>query len=427
MVGDISPVSEHTGLLFHTLQAILLVVVELVQIGVKLEMTGFLDHIFAVLGRCMGAGGKLKLVQVLCQMPDLHSVFRLGHGDHCAQFLTVIVGEAVHDLCQLIELVDAFILKIQRHIHFIGEHTLVKPEAHILRVSDAGAGHGTLDLTFGRGKVDPCDVFGVLRLQPGGQCHHEHRRLIEVCREVLSIIGLFQLHAVVINHAVAGHRASTAVNEQEGGFLCVQIFQLLYAGTAAVGIHIVVTANGFQVREVCDNGGFLTAEGQVDEVFHVGQIQLLGHSLKLCGLANIKAVQPLGQIVQLVQVDRPAFQPGQHRPCTADLIHMAVLGRGIADLQRLHQLDTVVELLSGDGKRDGRNAVFRVAGVAQYCLHHCLISPVFPSKFKIASPYLARSRAQIISWNASSVTSSGYARSAVVMLRLPMEMAFAAW
>lgn len=101
----------------------------------------------------------------------------------------------------------------------------------------------------------------------------------------------------------------------DGGFFSVQFLQLLYAGTAAVGVHIVVTANGSQVREVCDNGGFLTAEGQVDEVFHVGQIQLLGHGLK----------------------------------------------RGsIADLQRFHQLDTFVELFSGNGERDSRNTVFRL-------------------------------------------------------------------
>lgn len=45
---------------------------------------------------------------------------------------------------------------------------------------------------------------------------------------------------------------------------------------------------------------------------------------------------------------------------------------------------------------------------------------------KYGVPYLARSRAQIISWNASSVTSSRDARSAMVMFWLPMEIAFAA-
>ena len=52
--------------------------------------------------------------------------------------------------------------------------------------------------------------------------------------------------------------------------------------------------------------------------------------------------------------------------------------------------------------------------------------PDLLSKFKIASPYLARSRAQTIRWNASSVTNSGDARLARVILRLPVEMALAA-
>ena len=72
------------------------------------------------------------------------------------------------------------------------------------------------------------------------------------------------------------------------------------------------------------------------------------------------------------------------------------------------------------------NRVFRVVSVAQNCFHHHIASPYFPSKFKIASPYLARSRAQTIRWNASSVTNSGDARSARVILGLPVEMALAA-
>ena len=44
-----------------------------------------------------------------------------------------------------------------------------------------------------------------------------------------------------------------------------------------------------------------------------------------------------------------------------------------------------------------------------------------------ASPYLAISSAPVIRWNASSVTNSGDARSARVILQQPTAMAFAAW
>ena len=61
------------------------------------------------------------------------------------------------------------------------------------------------------------------------------------------IIGLAQLHAVVIDHAVAGHRTASTINEQDGSLGTIQSIQLLNTGAAAVGIHVVVTANGFQV------------------------------------------------------------------------------------------------------------------------------------------------------------------------------------
>ena len=73
------------------LQAIPLVVIELVQIGVILKMTGFLDHVFSVFRRGMCAGGKCKEIQVFRQMPDLTGALRLGHADCGPQLLTGVI------------------------------------------------------------------------------------------------------------------------------------------------------------------------------------------------------------------------------------------------------------------------------------------------------------------------------------------------
>ena len=98
----------------------------------------------------------------------------------------------------------------------------------------------------------------------------------------------------------------------------------------------------------------------------------------------------------------------------------------VADLQRLQQLHAVCVLVMRNGERDGCHAVFRVAGITENRLkHHVSFTPF--SKFKTASPYLAISSAPVIRWNASSVTSSGDARSARVILQQPTAMAFAAW
>ena len=80
----------------------------------------------------------------------------------------------------------------------------------------------------------------------------------------MTIIGLLQLHAVVIDHAIWCDRAAAARNELPCSSLAVQYFQLGNSCTAAVQVHIVVTANSGEVRKICNNCGFLTTEGQVD-------------------------------------------------------------------------------------------------------------------------------------------------------------------
>lgn len=72
-------------------------------------------------------------------------------------------------------------------------------------------------------------------------------------------------------------------------------------------VHVVITANLFQICEVRDHRRLLAAEGQVDEILHAGKIQLFSHRLKLRNLAHSKAVQPLCQIVQLIKVDLGAY------------------------------------------------------------------------------------------------------------------------
>ena len=69
----------------------------------------------------------------------------------------------------------------------------------------------------------------------------------------------------------------------------------------------MVAADGGEVGEVGDDRGLLAAEGQVDEILQLEQLQLVGHRLKLRGLAGVEAVQPLGKVVQLFHIDREHF------------------------------------------------------------------------------------------------------------------------
>ena len=132
----------------------------------------------------------------------------------------------------------------------------------------------------------------------------------------------------------------------------------------------MVAANSGEVRKVGDDRGLLAAEGQVDKILQLKQLQLVDHCLKLCGLSGVEAFQPLGEVVQFLHIDREHFRSFQDSVETVDLLHLAVRLDRIADLQRRQQLHAVCVLVMRNGKRDGRHAVFRVVGITQNCAHH---------------------------------------------------------
>ena len=138
----------------------------------------------------------------------------------------------------------------------------------------------------------------------------------------------------------------------------------------------MVAANSGEVGKVGDCRGLLAAEGQVDEVLQLEQLQLVGHRLKLRGLAGVEAVQPFGKVVQLLHIDREHLHALENSVEAVDLRHLAVCLDRVADLQRRQQLHAMRVLVVGDGERDGRHAVFRVAGVTQNCLKHHFFPPI---------------------------------------------------
>ena len=146
----------------------------------------------------------------------------------------------------------------------------------------------------------------------------------------------------------------------------------------------MVSANFLQVGKIRNDRDFLAGEGQVDEIDNVGIVIADSGALELRDLLVGKAVQPLGQIVQLIQIDPAPLQPLQDGRSLLNLLYLAVTVDGISDLQRLQQLQTVAVFLLRDGERDGHLSVFRVGGVAQHSPHHALLSSL--SKASMALP-----------------------------------------
>ena len=137
----------------------------------------------------------------------------------------------------------------------------------------------------------------------------------------------------------------------------------------------MVTANSGEVGKVGDDRGLLAAEGQVDEILQLEQLQLVRHRLKLRSLAGVEAVQPFGEVVQLLHIDREHLRSFQDGVEAVNLRHLAVRLDRVADLQCFQQLHAVRILLMRDGERDGRHAVFRVVGITENRLNHHLCFP----------------------------------------------------
>ena len=136
------------------------------------------------------------------------------------------------------------------------------------------------------------------------------------------------------------------------------------------------TANGLQVGEVVNNCDLVTAEGQVDKVLDRGDVSGRGDGFELDTLVIVKALQPFGQIVQLIEVDHAAFQPLQNRISAADLVDLAVPPGGIPQIQRPKQLQCLGICVSRQGKGDDDLALFRVLWVAEYRTKHQGIPPL---------------------------------------------------
>ena len=132
----------------------------------------------------------------------------------------------------------------------------------------------------------------------------------------------------------------------------------------------MVTANSGEVGKIGDDRGLLAAKGQVDEILQLEQFQFVGHRLKLRGFAGVEAVQPLGEVVQLLHIDREHFHSLENGVEAVDLLHLAVGFDRIADLQCLQQVHAVCVLVTGNGEWNRCHPVFRVFGITQNCAHH---------------------------------------------------------
>ena len=277
-------------------------------------------------------------------------------------------------MSKVIQFENALLSEFKNCFDLAGQRTVFIHKPHIFGVSDTGTLQCMFYLQFGAREVYPSQIRRVFRIRFGCDNNGEYILLIEVAGEMCAVIMLLQLHSVIIDHTVAGDCATATVNEQDGSFFSVQILQFLCPGTAAMQIHVMVTAYRIQIGEVRDYSGLLTAEGQVNKIRDTLELKLIGHSLELSCLSKIKAFQALGKVVELIYVDYCILEAFQHRPSSIDLFYLQIGLHRIANFQIFEESDAVVVFVVGNGERYCGNTILGVRRVADNSLKYHVFS-----------------------------------------------------
>ncbi len=89
LIGDVTPVGEHPVLGVHALRAVLLIVIKSVEIFVIVETPGLTNHVLAVLGGRVCAGGEVKQIEAFRKVFDLCRRLWLCQHDHGAQLFHI--------------------------------------------------------------------------------------------------------------------------------------------------------------------------------------------------------------------------------------------------------------------------------------------------------------------------------------------------
>ena len=238
-------------------------------------MTGLLDHVLAVLGGRVRAGGRSQ------------TGFPQGFLICAADFGSASMTTAPTFSCPLSTTIRChasslrsdkiFTLHIRRTSTSLGELAVLHPQAGISGICDAPAKEGAIEFLLHHGKEQPCDMLRVLQFVFGGFHNSDGIRLIVIAgkrtdrrRPALTSCRCRRLRRMVCD------RAAAVFDEMPCDFLAVH--QLIHAFAAAVQVHVVVAADSGEVGKVCNDRGLLAAEGQVDEILQLKKLPACGPS-----------------------------------------------------------------------------------------------------------------------------------------------------
>ena len=105
---------------------------------------------------------------------------------------------------------------------------------------------------------------------------------------------------------------------------------------------------------------------------HIKQAEFDCCRLEFCLFLRVKAVQPLGEVIHLIQIDCHLLQPLEDRPVSTDFIHPAVSLQRVSQAHASEQLHNIGIIILLDRKENSSLSVLGVLRIADDCLDHTL-------------------------------------------------------
>ena len=90
--------------------------------------------------------------------------------------------------------------------------------------------------------------------------------------------------------------------------LCIFRVSIIVGRNGTVTVQEVFLTDLAHIADILNEAVFVEVEGQVDEIFQLGEAFLLHGFVKLFFLCAEEALHALGKVVQLVQIDEAVFQ-----------------------------------------------------------------------------------------------------------------------
>ena len=180
-------------------------------------MARLLDHIFAVLLRCVDLGYKIELIQIFHQLTNFIGVLRFCQLNHGVQLFSVCPLQRLNGLAHSVQLRNFAApqkLQMQGFRHLFRQVMVIQKHMCIGQAVNAGAVHHPLNLLHGGREIE------VWRMERKVSIGHDLQRQkaapVRKRGKLLTAVMLLQHHPIIVDHAIGGNRPLTAFDQSKG-------------------------------------------------------------------------------------------------------------------------------------------------------------------------------------------------------------------